>query len=125
VEPSFRRAEGFAEHHVTVTAGGACLERLTSQLLIAVAIVPAFAGRRLRLGHCKELAAAIELLLSRAIGKKTVVADALKSVGQDMEEEAADELVGRERHSNGSNQRPKLFGVTDFTIRKQLAVKRL
>lgn len=68
---------------MTVAAGRACLERLTGQLLIPVAIVLGRARRRLGWGHCEQLAATAELLLSRAIGEKAIVANALKSVGQD------------------------------------------
>src|SRR5262249_33992679 len=33
-----------------------------------------------------------------AVGKQAIVADAVEAVGEDMQEEAADELIGLERH---------------------------
>ncbi len=44
----------------------------------------------------EELAAARELDLARAVGQETEVTDAHEAVGHDMEQEAADELVGVE-----------------------------
>ncbi len=57
-----------------------------------------FAGRRLGLWHGEKLTAAGELLFSPAIAEEAVVADALETVGKDVEEEAADELVGGQRY---------------------------
>jgi hypothetical protein len=38
------------------------------------------------------------MISARAVGQEPVVADAVEALGQDVEEEAADELVRRERH---------------------------
>ena len=39
-----------------------------------------------------------EVLLSGGAGEQAVVADAMEALGQDMQQEAANELAGRERH---------------------------
>ncbi len=39
-----------------------------------------------------------EVLSTLAVGKEAVVANAVKAVGQDVDEEASDELVGFEGH---------------------------
>jgi hypothetical protein len=39
-----------------------------------------------------------QLLLAVAVGQEAVVADALKAFGQNVQQEAADELGGGERH---------------------------
>jgi hypothetical protein len=58
-----------------------------------------FGGTADRCGRMsEELAAARELGLARAVGQETEVADADEAVGHDMEQEAADELLGAERH---------------------------
>src|SRR5438132_2613421 len=57
-----------------------------------------FAGRRLGLRHGEKLTATGKLLSSAATAQEAVVADALEAIGKDVKEEAADELVGAERH---------------------------
>ena len=44
-----------------------------------------------RSGHREQLTAQGELFLAMAIGQKTVVTDALESIGKDMNQKAADE----------------------------------
>src|SRR6266568_3470418 len=51
-----------------------------------------------RSGHREQLAAQGELFLAMAIGQKTVVTDALESIGKDMNQKAADELIGGNSH---------------------------
>ncbi len=46
----------------------------------------------------KQLARPRDVVGAGAIGEQAVVTDAMESTGQHMDEEAADELVGRERH---------------------------
>jgi hypothetical protein len=52
-------------------------------------------GRRRR---CDDLPDAGDGVCAPAGGEETVVADAVEAVGQDMEQEAADKLVRRQRH---------------------------
>jgi hypothetical protein len=51
------------------------------------------------LWHRKKLTTLHQLLLAVAIGQEAVVADALKAFGQNVEQEATDELAGGEGHS--------------------------
>ena len=46
----------------------------------------------------QQLAAQGEFLLAVTIGEEAVIANTLKSFWEDMEQEAADELIGREFH---------------------------
>jgi len=50
------------------------------------------------LRHGQKLATPRQLVLAVAMGEEAVVADALKAFGQNVQQEAADELVGSERH---------------------------
>jgi hypothetical protein len=51
--------------------------------------------------HVEQLPGSRDVLGASAVGEETVVADAVETVGQDMDEEAADELVDGERHRLG------------------------
>ena len=55
---------------------------------------------RLALGFGAASSSRARAMLSApsAFGEQAVVADAVEAVGQDVDEEAADELVGGERH---------------------------
>ena len=59
-----------------------------------------FVLRRLRsrCRHTEKLAATRELLCAMAIAQEPIVADAMKAFGQDVQQEAADELVGGDGH---------------------------
>src|SRR5271167_4663473 len=46
----------------------------------------------------EQLAGAIDVVGASSLGEQTVVADAVQALGQDVDEEAADELVYCERH---------------------------
>jgi hypothetical protein len=46
----------------------------------------------------EQLAGSTEICLAGSAGEQAVVTDAMEAARQDMEQEAADELVGRERH---------------------------
>jgi hypothetical protein len=54
--------------------------------------------RRLGDRHAEKLAAASELLCTIAIAEEAVIADAMKALGQDMQQKAADKLIGGEGH---------------------------
>ena len=56
------------------------------------------AARRGRVGYAEELAGQCDIAGAIAVGEEAVVADAVKPVGQYMDQEAADELVDVERH---------------------------
>ena len=53
------------------------------------------------LRHVEQLARSRDVLSSPAVGEETVVADAMEAAGQDVDQEAADELVDGERHYLG------------------------
>src|SRR5256884_1397873 len=55
-------------------------------------------ARRSWVGYGEEPAGQCNVVGPVGIGEEAVVTDAMKSVGQDMDQEAADELVGVERH---------------------------
>src|SRR5215471_5458425 len=55
-------------------------------------------ARRSWVGYGEEAAGQCNVVGPVGIGEEAVVTDAMKSVGQDMDQEAADELVGVERH---------------------------
>src|SRR5215472_18187216 len=55
-------------------------------------------ARRSWVGYGEEPAGQCNVVAPVGIGEEAVVTDAMKSVGQDMDQEAADELVGVERH---------------------------
>ena len=55
-------------------------------------------GRRWRLGDRQQTAAIGELGGALTVGEIAVVADAMEAVRQDVEQEAADELVGAKGH---------------------------
>ena len=52
------------------------------------------AARRGWVGYAEQPAGQCDIVCPIAIGEEAVVPDAVKSVGQDVDEKAADELVG-------------------------------
>src|SRR4051794_21603248 len=83
--------------HAAVATDRALPEGRAGELFAAIAIV---LHRVVRLGfrHAQQGAAAGEFRSPVAVAEQAVVADPLKAVRQDMEQEAADELVSVERH---------------------------
>src|SRR5207247_7719162 len=59
-------------------------------------------GVILRRRHVEQLPRSRNVLGAPAVGEQTVVTDAVETIGQDVDEEAADELVDGERHHLGS-----------------------
>src|SRR5215471_7946823 len=55
-------------------------------------------ARRSWVGYGEEAAGQCNVVGPVGVGEEAVVTDAMKSVGQDMDQEAADKLVGVERH---------------------------
>src|SRR5215471_4968955 len=78
-------------------AGGTFDQRRASDFLVLVTIVSGFFGHW-RLRHSEQLPATGEFLFSVAIAEEAVIANALEALGQDVEQEATDELVGSEGH---------------------------
>jgi hypothetical protein len=68
------------------------------EFLVAVTIILLFLARRLGRRAMQELSAPSKFLLSVAIGEKAIIADPLEPFGQNVKQEAADELLGREFH---------------------------
>ena len=61
-------------------------------------IVPGVGGITLGLRCGEQLACSRDVVGAGSVGEQAVVTDAVESAGQHMDEEPADELVGRERH---------------------------
>ena len=55
-------------------------------------------GVTLRLRQVEQLTGTRDVVGASGVGEEAVVTDAVKAVGQDVDQEAADELVGCERH---------------------------
>jgi hypothetical protein len=79
---------------VAALTRGAICQTSTGELPILVTII-ANGGliRRLGLRHGKKLTTPRQLLLAVAVGQEAVVADALKAFGQNVQQEASNELV--------------------------------
>ena len=58
-------------------------------------------GLILRRRHVEQLTRSRDVLDAPAVGEETIVTDAVETVGQDVDEEAANELVDGERHRLG------------------------
>src|SRR5260370_4899804 len=84
------RLEHFDDDHAPALTGRAFCQRSTGKFLVLVAIIPGgLVVRRHRLRHGEKLTTSGELLLAVAIGQEAIVADALKALRQNMEQEAA------------------------------------
>ena len=69
----------------------------TGESLVAVAIIlRCFLGDFFQRYHPQKLPTVFQFFFSVAVAEETVVADAMKALGQHMEEEAADKLIGRQ-----------------------------
>jgi len=74
---------------------------MAGESLISIAIVfRCHRGRRTFPGrsHAEKLTAMLQLFLPMGISEEAVIADAVESARENVQEEAADELVGRESH---------------------------
>src|SRR5574342_444058 len=76
-------------------AGSSSLEQITTCQRRAPGGPMKVGGAR---GGLQKLASLCQALVARAAGEEPVVADAVEALGQDVEEEAADELVRAQRH---------------------------
>src|SRR5437660_5564205 len=86
--------EGLDDDHTPAAA------RTSVPLVVVVTIfgAVALAARRRRVGYAEQPAGQCDIACPVAVGEEAIVADAMEPVGQDVDEEAADELVGVERH---------------------------
>src|SRR5215470_17993327 len=83
-------------------AKGAFPQGVTGEPLVSITIVLAWLGLgRAFIGrsHAQELAAMLQLVLAVSIAQEPVVANAVESTGEDVEQESPDELLGRQDHS--------------------------
>ena len=71
---------------------------MRTRLRFTVTDAVGITGRFLWLWNAEQLPRSCDVVGAPAIGEETVVTDAVEPVGQDMDQEAADELVGVERH---------------------------
>src|SRR6516225_11888985 len=79
--------------------GRALPQAMPGKILAAVAIVLfGRVDRRLGNRHAEQVAAVGKLLRAMAIAEEAVIADAMEARGQDVKQEAADELIGRDGH---------------------------
>src|SRR4030081_1558517 len=85
--------EGLNDDHAPAAARAWVRER--GRLVAAGGILVGFARARRR---GEQLTGACDVVDARAAGKQTIVTDAVEAGRQYMDEEAADELVGVERH---------------------------
>ena len=63
-----------------------------------VCVVMLYRGIDRRRGHGDQFSGARDIGLAGGAGEQPVVSDAVEPLGQDVEQEAPDELVGRQRH---------------------------
>ena len=84
-------------------------------------------GRVLWRRDVEQLTRAGKVLGAPAVGEETVVSDAVETVGQDVDQEAAYELVGVERHKLVASVAlgPVILPFEVFSLRKTTAVIRL
>jgi hypothetical protein len=82
-------------------ANRALPQRVTRELLVSIPIVLAWLGlERVFVGrsHAEELAAMLQLFFAVSIAQEAVIANAVESSGENVEEESPNELLGRGRH---------------------------
>jgi len=75
-------------------------ERVTCEFLVSISIVLTWRrwGRAFVGSYAQELAAMVQLLLAISIAQKPVIANAVESTGEDVEEKSPNKLFGRESH---------------------------
>ena len=92
-----RLADGgqdFDHLHAAVVANRTMSQRVPGKLLETVMVIGnGFRSPGVGWRHGQQAATKRQSFLAVAVAEEAVVADALKPVGQDMEQEAADELV--------------------------------
>src|SRR5437870_7475145 len=95
--PQLRLAAGFEglDNDHTPAAAGTSAPLFAFVTTIGAA---ALAARRGWLGYAEELAGHCDIGGAVGIGEEAVMTDAVEPVGQYVDQEAADELVGAERH---------------------------
>jgi hypothetical protein len=93
------RHTAFDADHVALAADGAIAQGLAGEPLVTVTVVFCDGGRRSggRL-DTEQPPAGDQARRQVAVCEPPIAADALEAVGQHVQQEAADELVGRERH---------------------------
>ena len=84
------------DRHASIAARGTSLDVDPDQL--EEFLTTGFRSRFFRGGRFEEATASRDLLLSVSIGKQAVVPDPHEALGQDVEQEAADELNDVEVH---------------------------
>ena len=88
--------EGLDDDHAAAVAGTGMNQRF-------VAIGRISTGRfAFELGDGEQFTGACDVVYTRGFGEQAVVADAMEALRQHMDQEAADELVGGERHQLGA-----------------------
>ena len=86
--------EGLDDDHAPAAGGTGLCEALP---LLVILIGAGFGFVLLRL-DAEQLSHPRQVLGAGAVGEEALMADAMETLRQDVEEEAADELVGIERH---------------------------
>ena len=75
---------------------------MRQSLRLTVASAVGITGLTLRRRHVEQQARSRNVLGAPAVSEQTVVTDAVETIGQDVDEETADELVDGERHHLGA-----------------------
>src|ERR1035438_3467650 len=73
-------------------------QRVSGELLVAIPVVLVWRRAGVASSHAQELAAMLQLLFAVSIAQESVIANAVESTGENVEEESPNELLGRERH---------------------------
>ena len=89
--------QGLDADHPPAVAVRALPQRHAGEPLIPIPIVGGFIGRQ-RSGHIEQLTTAFQLDRAAAVGEPAVVADALESGGQDVQQEAPHEFPRLDPH---------------------------
>jgi hypothetical protein len=79
-------------------AAAAARSRMRTRLRFTFTDAVGITGRVLRLWNAEQLTHTHDIVGPVGIGEEAIVADAVEPIGQDMDQKAADELVGIERH---------------------------
>ncbi len=92
------RLEAFDDHHGATTGGtGIGQARFIGAVVEGDLAAWIIDWRRMRLWG-EKVAGQLDIASAAAVGEQAIVSNTMEAVGQDMEEEAADELVGGQGH---------------------------
>src|SRR5208282_966558 len=85
-------------HHNAGVAVRTFAQRVPGQYFVAIAVVSGRFGWRIRRSHPDESSTALKLPRTMTVAQEAEVPDAMKPVRQDVDQEAANELIGIQGH---------------------------